>query len=74
MTSLMILNKSCDCFISYTGDGEHLKEGRVQKEGERRKGEGEGRKGREKGENGREKGEKDPLYTTLQRRQYLSII
>ena len=46
----MILNKSCDCFISHTGDRDHLKEGGGRKrEGEGRKGEGEGERGREKG-------------------------
>ena len=46
----MILNKSCGCFISYTGDRDHLKEGECRKR--------EGERGREKGERGREKGEK----------------
>ena len=47
-------NKSCGCFISYTGD-----RGRVQKEGGRQ-GREKGERGREKGEKGREKGERDP--------------
>ena len=73
--SLMIVNKSCGCYISYTGAKDHLKEGECrQMEGEGRK-EGEngerenrergrvnGERGREKGEKGREKGERDPLY------------
>ena len=47
----LILNKSCDCFISYTGDRDHLKEAECRKrEGEERKGKGE--RGREMGESG----------------------
>ena len=53
MTSLLILNKSYVCFISYTGNRDHLKEGECRKRaGVGRKGEG------EKGEGG----ERDPLY------------
>ena len=67
MTSLMILYKSCGCFISYTGDRNHLKEGKC------RNGEGEGSKG--EGERGRETGEKGDLaINSASRRLYISDI
>ena len=69
MTSLMILNKSCGCFISYTGYRDHLKEGECRKrEGGREKGERGGR--REK--RGREKGESPPRNSLLEQRRVVS--
>ena len=57
MTSLMIQIKSCGCFISYTGDRDHLKESaeRGREKGGVRREKGGGKRGkgeREKGERG----------------------